>query len=593
MNLRSIDLNLLVILEALVEERSVTKAAQRVGISQSAASHALRRLRITFQDELLVRTADGMSPTAIALSLANAIGGSLHDIEQAVQGGRCFDPATSTHAFKMRVSDYATMYLLPRLCQRLRQSAPSTRLEVKQFDHNDIDQKVTNEEVQVRLALNATGGDETYMVRLLEDRFVILMNSDNPARNSKFTLTDYLELDHLKVSIGDEALRLLSQKYSRRQFLKKKALFVSALLTVASHSSFAQSNVTLYGILSEGVAWVNNDGGHSNVKTLSGPNQNNRVGVRITEDLGDGNHAIAVLENGFDITSGKLQQGGRMFGRQAYVGLSNDQFGAITAGRQYDMFWDYFTPIASASATVGLADHPGDSDNLVGSWRYSNAVKYVSPTFSGVTAEAMYAFSNAAGKFSINRAFGAGIGYDRGPLKLAAAYVELGDPGTLNSSGAVSDDYQGASFLTFRSSPLNSAVGVLKQRNAGFGGRYDFGKGFRVNALVDTVRYTYRDGTSFRLDNYDVSVNYNVRPNLVFGAAYVYSAGKFGGLNANPHWHTVGLSLDYFLSKRTDVFIFNDFQRVSGPHAVAALYLDAPSTSKTQDMVVVGIRHKF
>src|SRR5258708_39311771 len=100
MNLRSIDLNLLVILEALVEERSVTKAAQRVGISQSATSHALRRLRITFQDEFVVRTGDGMSPTAIALSLANAIGGSLHDIEQAVQGGRCFDPPASTHAFK-------------------------------------------------------------------------------------------------------------------------------------------------------------------------------------------------------------------------------------------------------------------------------------------------------------------------------------------------------------------------------------------------------------------------------------------------------------------------------------------------------------
>jgi general bacterial porin, GBP family len=257
------------------------------------------------------------------------------------------------------------------------------------------------------------------------------------------------------------------------------------------------------------------------------------------------------------------------------------------------MFWDYFTPISSASATSGLAAHPGDADNLLGSWRYSNAVKYVSPMYAGLNAEAMYAFSNAAGEFPINRAFGGGLGYNHGPLKLAAAYVELDNPGLLNPSGAVSDDYQGASFLTFRTSPPNSSVGVAKQRNGGVGGRYDFGNGLRVNAIADTVRYTYRDGTSFRLDNYDVSFDYNLTTSLVLGAAYVYSTGKYGGLDANPHWNTAAISLDYFLSKRTDVFVFNDFQRVPGPYAVAALYLDAPSTTRVQDMVVIGMRHTF
>jgi general bacterial porin, GBP family len=372
-----------------------------------------------------------------------------------------------------------------------------------------------------------------------------------------------------------------------------RIILIPTALLLASTSAFAQSSVTLYGILSEGVAWVNNDGGHSNVKTVTGPNQNNRVGLRISEDLGGGNHAIATLENGFDITTGKFQQGGRMFGRQAYVGLSNDTYGTVTLGRQYDMFWDYFTPISSAAATSGLASHPGDADNLIGSWRYSNAVKDTSPTIAGVNAEAMYAFSNAAGEFAENRAFGGGIGYDRGSLKIAAAYVEMDQPGTLNAPGAVSDDFQGASFLTFRTSPLNSNIGTSRQGNAGIGGSYDFGHALRVNALVDTIRYTYRDGTSFRLDNYDVSVDYNLTPSLVLGAAYVYSAGKYGGVSANPHWHTAALSLDYFLLKRTDVFIFDDFQRVSGPYAVAALYLDAPSSTRSQNMVVMGMRHKF
>jgi general bacterial porin, GBP family len=88
-----------------------------------------------------------------------------------------------------------------------------------------------------------------------------------------------------------------------------KCLLVPAILALASKGVFAQSSVTLYGILSVGVAWVNNEGGQSNVKTVIGPNQNYRVGLRITEDIGDGNHAVAVLENGFGITTGKLQQG--------------------------------------------------------------------------------------------------------------------------------------------------------------------------------------------------------------------------------------------------------------------------------------------
>jgi GBP family porin len=205
----------------------------------------------------------------------------------------------------------------------------------------------------------------------------------------------------------------------------------------------------------------------------------------------------------------------------------------------------------------------------------------------------MYSFSNEAGDFSVNRAFGGGLGYNRGPLTIAAAYVEMDHPGTANPSGAVSDDYQGASFLMFRTNPLNSAVGTLKQRNAGIGGRYDFSPRFRLNVLVDTIRCTYLDGTSFRLDNYDASIDYKLTPDLVLGAAYVYSSGKYGGLSANPHWNTAVISLDYFLSRRTDVFIFDDFQQVTGPQAVAAIYLDSPSSTGLQNMVVIGMRHKF
>jgi len=374
--------------------------------------------------------------------------------------------------------------------------------------------------------------------------------------------------------------------------MKKRYLVFSAALCASGHVS-AQSSVTLYGLISEGLTWVNNEGGAHNYRLLSGSNQNNRLGFKINEDLGGGTQVVAQLENGFDITNGRFGQGGRMFGRQAFVGLSDVRFGTLTAGRQYDMFWDYLTPFAAGVANTGLLATPGDADNLMGSWRYNNSIKYRSPNLGGFDAEAMYAFSNAAGQFSVNRAFSAGARYARGPLQIAAAYVELDRPGTVNAAGAVTDDYSGAPFFLFRTSPLNATAGVKRQRNYGLGGRYEVGYGVRLNAVIDAIRYTYNDGTSLSLNSYDASISYTATPALTFAAAYMYTSGRYGGLDANPHWNGTQLSIDYSLSNRTDVYVFDTFQRKSGPHAVAGVYLYAPSTSSNQNVVVAGIRHRF
>ena len=373
----------------------------------------------------------------------------------------------------------------------------------------------------------------------------------------------------------------------------KRWFVASAVLASFTGTASAQSSVTLYGLLSEGIGWVSNEGGSANVKMLGGTNQNNRMGIKIAEDLGSGVLAVAQLENGFDITSGKFQQGGRMFGRQAFVGLSDRSLGTVTFGRQYDMFWDYIAPFAAPSAASGLAANPGDADNLMGSWRYSNSVKYTSPTFGGVNAEALYAFSNTPGEFAINRAFSAGAGYQSGGLKLGAAYVELDSPGIVHPAGAVTDDYLGAPFELFHTSPLNSNVGVRRQRNYGAAGSYDFDHGVKLSMLVDQIHFSYLDGTSLRLTNYGMSLGWFLTPSLMLGSSYTYTQGKYGGLQADPHWNTAMLSLDYFLSKRTDLYLFDVVQRVSGPYAVADIFLNAPSTSRVQNLLLAGIRHRF
>ncbi len=112
---RTIDLNLLVMLEALVAERSVSKAARRMGLTQSAVSHALRRLRDTFNDELFVRSADGMEPTLRALELANATHAALEQIERTIDKSASFDPATAERTFTLRISASVTGLLLQRI----------------------------------------------------------------------------------------------------------------------------------------------------------------------------------------------------------------------------------------------------------------------------------------------------------------------------------------------------------------------------------------------------------------------------------------------------------------------------------------------
>lgn len=374
----------------------------------------------------------------------------------------------------------------------------------------------------------------------------------------------------------------------------KRYLLISILLaSFLSFNGFAQSSVTLYGIMSVGVESVNNSGGSHVYKMLSGANQNSRWGLKVREDLGGNLYTVAQLENGFDVTNGAFQQGGRMFGRQAFVGLEEKRLGTVTFGRQYDEFWDYLSQMAPMT-TNGLAAHPGDADNLMGSWRYNNSVKYTSPTVGGVNASLLYAFNNAAGAFSLNRAWSAGASYTGPKFKIAAAYTELDRPGTANAAGAVTDDYTAAPFFLFRTSPLNRTVGTERQRNYGIGSSVQFEKLGTWNVIVDQTSYRYLDGTSFTLTNFDTSYSYLINPVLSIGAAYIYSLGRYGGTaDSHAHWHTVQISLDYHLSKRTDAYIYDTFQAAAGKYAVAAVYGNAPSTSSSQNMVMVGIRHKF
>ena len=145
----------------------------------------------------------------------------------------------------------------------------------------------------------------------------------------------------------------------------KQSLLALAALSAFAGMAHAQSSVTLYGIIDQGINLITNvrtAAGSAHLYNMSsGVMQGSRWGLRGVEDLGGGLKAIVTLENGFDLGSGALGQGGLLFGRQAYLGLSGPEFGALTLGRQYDSVVDYIGPLVAADQWCGyIGAKPGD-----------------------------------------------------------------------------------------------------------------------------------------------------------------------------------------------------------------------------------------
>ena len=198
MNLKNIDLNLLVYLDVLLRERNVTRAAESLGISQPAMSNGLRRLRKLFSDPLLVRTSGGMSPTERAENLQPMIREVVTSIEKVVQPDRQFDAASADRVFRISVSDYSETTLLPHMLRRMRSEAPNITLDIltpSDVSFQDLEQG------GVDLVINRF--DELpqsfHQMPIWRDSFSCIISHRNPIRNN-FNLETYLEAGHVWVS---------------------------------------------------------------------------------------------------------------------------------------------------------------------------------------------------------------------------------------------------------------------------------------------------------------------------------------------------------------------------------------------------------
>lgn len=203
----------------------------------------------------------------------------------------------------------------------------------------------------------------------------------------------------------------------------KKSLIAIAVLAATSSAAFAQSNVTIYGIVDAGIT-AERGGAQGNVtKATSGAASASRIGFKGTEDLGGGLSAIFKLETGVKVDEGKLDNdNSALFNREAYVGLSSKTAGTLTLGRQYTPYYETLRDVGDPFA-MGYA---GTAKNLfpVASFmtRNSNAVVYKTPNLAGFTGSVSYSLGEQNGDASASRQVGGSLGYGNGPLNIAVAY---------------------------------------------------------------------------------------------------------------------------------------------------------------------------
>lgn len=391
------------------------------------------------------------------------------------------------------------------------------------------------------------------------------------------------------------------------------AWIAASVLSVLALPAQAQSSVTLYGILDDGFGYVSNVGGGRAFQQESGDGSaTERWGLRGIEDLGGGLGAVFVLENSFASNNGRIGTAGREFGRQAYVGLSQKGLGTITLGRQYDPLADLVAGYAGPGFW-NVSAHVGDNDNLNQFFRLNNAVKIASATWHGLTAEALYAFSNQASTsdgqgFANNRAWALAANYVNGPFSIGGGFFEIDNPNsTTNTSGAVGgasttngDDYSSTFFYGIDG-------GVLRQRIAAGGTKYTYGLatgGFEYShSALD-----YADGSSRKFNNFDVNLRYQLTPAVLVLGAYTYTDGtatNLPGASSNdlkPKWHQLTLAGTYSLSRRTSLYLTGVYQKsvgdgttlVNGTYQnIASIAYAGSSSSNSQLAVYAGITHSF
>jgi DNA-binding transcriptional LysR family regulator len=240
LNLRHLDFTMLIAFDLLMTERNVSRAAEKMFVTQSAMSQILQRLRQQLEDPLLIRTPGGMKPTTRALALVDPVRGLLRNVEQVFSASSRFDPATSHERFTLAGSDYIEFMVLPHLIARVRSLAPRVQIQVIRCDPGSLEARLQNQEIDLILGFQAMLELPAHLkcARLFDDTVVCMARRDKSAIADAITLEKYLETSQLLISSCDMNAHIM-ERWLFKQGLERNTPvvipnFLSAPFTVAA-----------------------------------------------------------------------------------------------------------------------------------------------------------------------------------------------------------------------------------------------------------------------------------------------------------------------------------------------------------------------
>ncbi|AJC22882.1 porin [Pandoraea pulmonicola] len=364
--------------------------------------------------------------------------------------------------------------------------------------------------------------------------------------------------------------------------MKLLNILIGSVIVLTTRHAIA-GNMTLFGLIDAGITYENNVGGKSSARFVDGIVVPNIFGIRGDENLGGGTRVVFSLVGQFGLGSGAtVPEPDAIFGREAYVGISDNQFGRVTMGQQYDFMTDSLTfarvdgGILFAGAynfrqgpfsKLAIPGNPTgsfDFDRMGGSARVSNSVKYTSPDIRGLQFGALYGFGKSSGGAPEGHTVSLGAKYGNGPMMVGAAFVVIKYPLANGSSTLV--------------------------RSWGIGANYQLGD------VLPFVLYTSTRNTLNRaqIDIFEIGADYKFGGAWAFGADFQIMSGN-AYLNHN-RGSQLTAALRYSLSKLTDLYMENVHQVASGDGGgVNAWIIGVPeaSLSNKQWLLRIGMVTRF
>jgi predicted porin len=401
---------------------------------------------------------------------------------------------------------------------------------------------------------------------------------------------------------------------------RKSKVLLTALLATTSVPSFAQSTVTLYGVVDDSITYQSSQtslgsttGGRSNVKMASGVWLGDRFGFKGAEDLGGGTKAIFQLESGFNIATGGQQYTNAEFGRLSYVGVTNSAYGTFTAGRQYTAYYSLLSAYSPTTWLTGfMGAHPGDIDQFDTIYRANNSLVYVSPKLYGVTVAGSYSLGGVPGSLNQGSTWAGAIQYATGPIGLAVGFNRINNstPGG-GAWGADSTTTNGGA-QTGVSALTNGYQTAQAQQRFAVTGNYAFASSLDLSFSYSNVQYIpgvnsrFTDTAIFNTGGTVLHWKPVVALDLAAGYSYT-RATKANGITSSAAYQQFNLGQYYSLSKRTGLYAVEGYQRANGStlgtngrgniiNATASLgdgFNSTPSSSRSQIAASIGIVHRF